>query len=160
LIEAARGLQTQRRGAGVWPYQWIFPGPNARKVNAGAGLTVPIAGAGLTTVISYTVPQGMRFTLRGVVVGFLGTGWTEGSDDLVFTLQVNAAGTRAVDYLNNVRTHLGSLESPYPILGTDEYDPQDELVWNCLESGAIPVAAANLLFAQIVGWEYPLSEAV
>lgn len=160
LIEAARGLETQRRGAGVWPYQWLFPGPNARPVNAGAGVTVPLLGGGNNTVVQYQVPEGFRFSLRGVVVGFLGSGWTEGSTDFEFSLQVLAAGSRNVEYLNNVRSHLGSLESPYPILGTSEYDPLDLLQWVCLESGVVAPSASNFLFAQIVGWEYPLSEAV
>jgi hypothetical protein len=160
LIEGVRSIQAQKRTAGVWPYQWLYPGPNARPVNAGAGLSFPLLGAGVTPLTSYQVPTGMRFTLRGVRVGFLGTGWTEGSSQLTFTLQVNGAGSRTVEYLNAVRYSLGSAGDNYEILGTCEFDPLDELQWVCTESGVITPTASIFLIAQIIGWEYPLSESV
>lgn len=158
LVVGARVLQDPRGNVGVYPYQWLFPGPHSRQV-LGNG-TVPITGPGNTDqILSYQVPSGMKFSLRGIVCGYLGAGWTEGTNQLVFTLTVTAAGTRKVDFLQNVQTHLGSLESPYPILGRLEFEPLDVLAWSVTNTGGPAAGAANIAFAHLVGLTYPQSEA-
>lgn len=161
-IEAAGALEDRRRLVGRYPYQWIFPGPNSRHVLAGANSAQPVpAGAGsLVTVVIYEVPDGLRFSLRGIVFGFDGTGWQEGTQTgLAFTLQVQAAGTRNVDFLANVTTHLGSPDQPYPILGRLEFAPLDTLVVIVTNlTGQVAAGPPNVVFAHLVGHTYPNSE--
>lgn len=163
LIQAGRALTNDpRKSIGRYPYQWLFPGPHSKKVLAGPDQICTLTGPGNTDlVMSYTVPDGMVFSLRGVVVGYLpgpaASVWMEGSNQLVFTLRVTAAGTRNVDFLANIRTHLGSLESPYPILGRDEFAPLSVLTWSVTNTGG--PAAGNFAFAHLVGLTYPQVEA-
>jgi hypothetical protein len=155
LVQGARALEDPKSSIGIYPYQWLFPGPHSRMVwpnNA-----VAITGPGNTDLIlEYAVPDGMIFSLRGVVWGFIGTGWSEGSSQLVFNTTVTAAGTRNVDFLNNWKTHAGSLESPYPILGRLEFAPLDVLRVQVTNTAG---PATGNAFAHLVGHVYPQSEA-
>ncbi len=158
LVKASRALENPRRLAGRWPYQWIFPGPNSRQVLANNTITVPAAGAP-ATVLSYQVPDGLRFSLRAIVFGFFGTGWNEGTPTgLSFTLQVVASGTRNVDFLQNVTTHLGSPDQPYPILGRLEFAPNDVLNVLVTNGGAVGHTLPNVALAHLVGHTYPNAE--
>jgi hypothetical protein len=157
LSQGARALVDPSRNVGTYPYQWIFPGPHSKQVLVNE--TVPLLGPGNTTAIfSYKVPLGMRLSVRGFVWGFLGTGWNEGSNQLVASLVVDAAGPRVVDFLNNMRTHMGSLESPYPILGRLEFEPLDLLTFQVVNTGGPPASSSNFVFAHLVGSNYPDGE--
>ena len=159
LVEAARAIDNPRRAVGKYPYQWLFPGPNSRHVLANGTLPVPVIGA-TALVLSYQVPDGERFSLRAVVFNFEGTGWNEGTaTGLSFTLMVQAAGTRNVDFLQNVLTHLGSPDQPYPILGRLEFSARDILQVSVTNNGVAP-AASNVAVAHLVGHTYPNTEAV
>lgn len=158
LVQGARALEDPKSSIGTFPYQWLFPGPHSRQVLANN--TIPITGPGNTDAIldgaGYQVPDGMIFSLRGVVWGFIGTGWQEGSNQLVFNVIVIAAGTRKVDFLNNWKTHIGSLESPYPMLGRLEFAPLD-VVQVTVTNTAGP--ASGFAFAHLIGHTYPQIEA-
>jgi hypothetical protein len=157
LIRAARKLEEPKRLAGRWPYQWLFPGPNSKHVLANGSLEIPNIGA-TETVLSYQVPDGYRFSLRGIVFAFEGTGWNEGTaTGLSFTLQVVASGTRNVDFLANVLTHLGSLDTPYPILGRLEFAPNDVLNVNVTNNG-VTRSATTIATAILSGHTYPNAE--
>jgi hypothetical protein len=160
LVTAAELLTSQKRALGKWPYQWLFPGPNAKHVLANS--TVAIPGAASTAVVlSYQVPDGYRFSLRAIVFGFFGAGWNEGTaTGLSFTLLVQAAGTRKVDFLSGVLTHLGSADQPYPILGPLEFAPNDLLEVTVTNGGGVTTGASQISFAHLVGHTYPNSERV
>lgn len=158
LVTAARAIAgaDPRNAIGTYPYQWLFPGPHSRNVTAQN--TVALSGPGFTDLIlQYVVPDGEIFSCRGVVVGFIGTGWSEGSTQLEWTLSVTAAGTRKVDFFANIRTHLGSLESPYPVLGRLEFAPLSVLQWTVQNTGG--PSAGTFSFAHLVGHTYPQVEA-
>lgn len=109
--------------------------------------------------MSYQVPDGWRFSLRGVVFAFFGAGWNEGIGDLTFTLTVRAAGTRNVDFLVNVATHLGSPDFPYPILGRLEFAPLDVLTAYVTNvTGVVAAGPPNAVTAILSGHTYPNSE--
>lgn len=155
LVKGARALEDPKSSIGTYPYQWLFPGPHSRQVLANN--TIPITGPGNTDIIlEYLVPDGMIFSLRGIVWGFIGNGWSEGSNELVFNTTVTAAGTRKVDFLNNWKTHVGSLESPYPMLGRLEFAPLDVVRVAVTNTGG---PASGNCFAHLVGHTYPQSEA-
>jgi len=159
LVSGAKALEDPQRLAGKWPYQWIFPGPHSRQVLENQAAPVPTIGTSIQ-LLSYLVPDGLRFSLRGVVFAFFGSGWNEGSGDLVFSLTVQAAGTRDVDYLNNVTTHLGSPDFPYPILGRLEFAPEDVLIVNLANNANVVAGSPNFVVAHLVGHTYPNSEAL
>lgn len=162
LIEGAGALESPKRAAGKWPYQWLFPGPNSRQVLANGQTAIPPLNTS-APVVNYTVPDGMVFSLRAIVFAFFGTGWNEGTvTGLFFTLNVLGAGTRAVDFLQNVATHLGSTDQPYPILGRLEFNPLDQLQVSVLNpaGGVVTPGTPNIAVAHLVGHIYPSGERV
>lgn len=155
LVQGARALEDPKSSIGTYPYQWLFPGPHSRQVLANN--TIAITGPGNTDLILfYQVPDGMIFSLRGIVWGFIGTGWLEGSTQLVFNTTVVAAGPRKVDFLNNWKTHIGSLDSPYPMLGRLEFAPLDVVQVAVTNTGG---PATGFAFAHLIGHTYPQTEA-
>jgi hypothetical protein len=157
LIQAARKLEDPKRLAGKWPYQWLFPGPNSRHVLANGTLEIPAIG-NTDTVLSYQVPDGYRFSLRAVVFNFSGTGWQVGTPTgLAFTLEVDASGTRNVDFLTNVQTNLGSPDQPYPILGRLEFAPND-LLKVLVTNNGVTRSVTQIAIGHLVGHTYPNSE--
>jgi hypothetical protein len=166
LVEAGRALQTTRRGFGVFPYQWMFPGPNAKAVDVNFSVPVPAPGNTVDIVpagkIAYQVAEGMRFSLRGLAVGFLGTAadFRPGTNDTVFTLQVRtSAGNRNVEYFQDFSFNKGSTVQPWPVIGPLEFESLDTLVWTAANN-ATPNTAGNVYFGILLGYEYPLTEAI
>jgi len=143
--------------------QYLFPGPNSRHVLAASKVAVPdytIAPATATLAPTFTVPDGMVFSLRGVsILGFVAS-WNQASGDLLFTLSVLSGGNRAVDYLQNIDTELGSTELPFPIGGRLEFEPLDQLIWTVLASANVGFGAPNVVKAYLWGHLYPASQRV
>lgn len=156
LIRAASAIDNPKNVIGRYPYQWLFPGPHSKAI--WVQKAIPLTGPASTDqIVQYQVSDGMIFSLRGYVVGAAaGSGWNEGTAELTFSLTVTAAGTRKVDFLNAIQTHVGSLESPYPILGRLEFQPLDVLTWSV--ANVAGPAAGKIVFAHLVGHEYPQAE--
>lgn len=146
------------RTAGRWPYQWLYPGPNSRHVLARGSVATPDFG-GVATVVTYTVPEGWRFSLRGVVVdGSQVSNWIPGSGDMVFNLIASGAGLRDVDFLQNVLTPLGSAVIPWPILGRLEFESNETLTWEVSTVVNVGVGAPNFASCFLLGHIYPNNE--
>lgn len=154
VVAAGRTLEDRRLRLGAFPYQWLFPGPHSTMVLAHR--TFDLTGGSSGVVLEYKVPSGLQFSLRGVVFGATAeAAWIEGTGDLNFDLTVTSAGTRKVEFLNAILTHLGTRESPYPILGRLEFEPDSVLRVNVGNSGAV---VAGFAFAHLVGHTYPQIE--
>lgn len=161
-VAAAEALESPRRLVGKWPYQWLFPGPNSRHVLVNDQASVPNGAHSTVQIAAYQVEDGLRFSLRGVVFAFEGAGWNEGTaTGLSFTLVADLAGPMNVDFLQNVRTQLGSTQQPYPILGRLEFEPLTNL-YVVVENlgGVVAAGPPNTVVAHLVGHTYPNSEAV
>ena len=135
-------------------FPWLIPGAQSRHVNAIGSVASPGAPA-TAVIVTYTVPEGMVFSLRGVAVGCNDPGalWTEGSSQLIFSLLVTSAGgTRPVEYFANLVNRVGSEGQPYPVIGRADFEENNILTWQCISDGT--VTGANL-FGAIVGFERP-----
>ena len=160
LVQAARALQTTRRGFGVFPCQWIIPGPNSRHVLATDGVAMPAAYGAPATVLTYTVEQGFRFSLRGIFFNSTSPDWNVGSGDVIFDLAVIAGtGPRKVDYFFGVKMPLGSPVSPFPILGRLEFAELEQLQLTVTAVATVTLGA-GFAFGGLVGHTYPESEAI
>lgn len=158
LVAAAGALGDRRRLLGAYPYQWLYPGPNSKHVDAEGSAPVPAIGLTAETV-SYRVPEGLRFSLRGIVAQYFGTGWTQGDGSLLWTLRVQSGGSRNVDFYTNIKTARGSSVLPYPILGRLEFQSLDLLTIVFTNVSLVigdPPAPVN---SRLVGHTYPNSEA-
>lgn len=163
LIEVARGLELIGRSVGRFAYQWSNPGPNSKPIIVTGSVEVTGAPDPSTLdIASFTVPDGMIFSLTGFIVGFAGSGWTPFTDQLKFTLSVaGGVGDRAIDYLRNLKSAHGSLEQgPYPVPARLEFLPRNVLTWRVTSDGTILEGTGQYAFAQIYGHLYPIVERV
>ena len=160
-MAAAGAMADPERMLGEYAYQWLYPGPNSRPVFENGVIPLPDISGGSPVsaqVITYQVPDGWRFSLRGIVLDFIGSGWVEGSGDLVFNVEVQAAGIRNLEFLGNVKTVIGSrVDGPYPILGRMEFAPLDILVVN-VTNNAVANIGTQFVTAHLVGHIYPNSQ--
>jgi hypothetical protein len=166
LIEVARALEFFGRSAGRFPYQWSRPGPNSKPVIVNGILMVTGETDETSTIVTYSVPDGMIFSLTGFITGFAGTGWNEGSGDLLFTLNVQGGvGNRPVDYLRDISVSMGDFkQGPFPIPARLEFQPGNVLAWTLFEVGSAaggPVTGSGQnALVQIYGHLYPIAERV
>lgn len=158
LVQRARGLASLGRSHGhPFSYQWAIPGRNARPVMA-AG-SVAVAGvAGTQNVVEYLVPFGFRFFLSGVVVQYFGQGWQQGGNDLITRFVVRgASGVRRIQWLNAIRTELGSVQcAPWLLPMALEFTAADAISATLTESGIVP--GGDFFTVYVVGYEVPESE--
>lgn len=164
LVDYTRAIERSQEPKEEWPYNWVFPGSHSRHVLSQGSLPVPdyVAASGPATgvVLQYVVPDGMRFSLRGVVVAANVASWNQGSTDMTFTLAVVSGGNRNVDFLFEVNTELGSLqEGPYPIGGRLEFESLDVLEWSVTASANVGIGSPNFVICHLWGHTYPTSEA-
>jgi hypothetical protein len=159
-VQAAEALESPKRVLGKWPYQWLFPGPNSKQVLANAAVAIPTS-TNTVDVVQFVVPDGYRFSLRGIVMSFAGTGWNQGTPGgLAFNLVCDSAGPRDVDFFQNVLAAIGSTAQPYPILGRLEFEPLDALTITVTNNGGVTPGSPNFAIGHIVGHTYPNYEQV
>ena len=157
FTENALPLLQNGRWPGAYP-QWRVPGANARPVMR-HGVAAIAEQTGEYTVVEYTVPQGMRFVFTGLVWNFLGSGWIEGSNELVLDmLIVGPSGTRTVQYLNNLTFQIGSrTDGPFPVPALVQLNNSNILRARMTQNDINLVGNNNLVM--IHGYEFPESEA-
>lgn len=113
-----------------------------------------------TTVLSVTVPVGYDGVITDFVCGIDpgtsgGTGFVEGSGDLVWRLKANGRHLRD---LGNIQTSLGSLTAPNPVpRGGIRVWSQDLLVFSVsFAVGAdVRISPDARIVCSITGWYYP-----
>lgn len=160
LIRAASAIASPSAQLGAYPYQWLFPGPHSAPVFENGQVTLPDENT-TAQILSYEVPAGLRFVLRGVVFSFFtsGTPWVQGSGTLSFSLLVAGAGTRLIQFYNNVQTALGFPGIPSPVLGRLEFAPGEFVNANITNNGlTVDDPADQFCVAQLFGHTYPESE--
>ena len=77
FLSQAREVEKQRDAKAAWPYEYIYPPPNAIDVAVGmgptvpgvstAGVAMPANGAAQAVVMQYQVPNGFTFWLQAVI---------------------------------------------------------------------------------------------
>lgn len=83
--------------------------PEAVPIRKTSGITTPAPAAGDQTVITFRCPPGYDGILTGFFFGYSGTGFSQGSGDLIYRIQINQ---RYVKDLSNVEFLIGSTKSP------------------------------------------------
>jgi hypothetical protein len=141
---------------------WVSMPAEGRRFKPISTLAIPAAPfTGLdTTVLSVTVPIGYD----GVITDFVcnidpgtsgGTGFVEGSGDLVWRLKANSRHLRD---LGNIQTSLGSLTAPNPVpRGGIRVWSQDILTFSiAFAVGAdARISPDARIVCSITGWYYP-----
>jgi len=160
LAESARALGTAERRAGRFPFQWLYGGPNSRNINAWGTAQMPANYGDEAVICTYTVSEGMRFSLRAIVMDSTCPDWEQASGNLLFTLRATRLGVRNVEWFTDVPTRRGNNANPWPIVGRLEFTSLEQL-----EIVMVPVAVVSLGpdggfgYGELLGHEYPESEA-
>ncbi len=116
-------------------------------------IVTPAPGDAL--VMTFKVPLGYAGVIRSLVTMYTGTGFIQGSGDIIWRLQI--ARRWAKDY-GNLQVQLGSTREPFP---TDIYLVSGQIVsWyvNVVNaSGQIQVGNSRIA-CFVNGWVYPMME--
>lgn len=158
--QAAAALAGNRRRVGQFPYQWMFPGPNSKYVREYGQLLIPAAPSVDNVVTTYLVPEGLIFSLRGLVIDSTSPDWTQGDPNgLLFSLRVvEGVGVRRVEGFEDIRTVIGSRQLPFPIGGRLEFQSNTQLQI-LMTLGTQPTPDQGYAFGWIIGHTYPNAEA-
>lgn len=84
----------------------------AEPLNKTGGIVTPATAAGDTLVIEERVPQGYDGLLQGVYWFYTGSGFDQGSGDIIWRVQL---GQRFLEDLGAVPYQMGSPQSPMPM---------------------------------------------
>lgn len=118
-------------------------------------ITTPTTVSGNNLVVSFQVPVGYFGLLLGVYNIYTGTGFVQGSGDIVWRIKI---GGRWLRNFGNQLFSQGDLANPFPLMASDTLMP-GELVQFIVSvpntSGNIQVGTSNILCG-LQGWFYPL----
>jgi hypothetical protein len=144
-----------------WPYQWIYPPPNAKNRQPWGSVACP-AGNTPTQIMSFTVPTGMRFYLTGMIRQFVGAGFIEGAGNALWTLALNSpVGANPVqalsiaDFVNQPYTRGNFDQGPTHFEMPEVFEAQDVISDIVVTDGSITPGAPNYFVTVLFGWTVP-----
>ena len=118
-------------------------------------IVTPTTISGDNTVLSFTLGPGYHGMIYGLVFAYTGTGFTNGSGDLLFRLQVGRAWARNLGAAQNT---LGAPGSPFPMadyLDITQNQNVQVLVNVPNTSGLIQIGTSRIVCG-VQGWTYPI----
>ena len=135
------------------------PPPDQRqRFHAFNALQTPAAGTTNALVVSYTVPNGHEGRVVGLLVSYVGTGFTEGIATLLyFSLRIN--GTTYVQQYDVIPNTLGSLTAgPWPIPAAIRLAANDtiEVLVTVPLASTITVGGTTRCHGHLVGFYRPI----
>jgi hypothetical protein len=158
----ARALAADR--AAEWPYPWVHMPQNGRAFNRVGSVEAPPYGDANTVVVTgavYTVPVGYVGVLTGLFWQYVGTGFVNGSGNVIVTIDVNTplntGGVTAYnlpDY-SNMRVALGLPAYPWSVSGGWMLDDGDTVRVKAYTVATVGVGAPNYVLAGLQGWIWP-----
>ena len=146
-----------------------MPGRNAERISVQSPYTVlpmdgveyrkqgsillPVVEGVDTLVLRWRVPTGYDGVIWGVMFLFTGTGYLEGSGDLIYRVNVSR---RWVKDLGNVNNSLGSLNQTFPLTEHERIQSQQTIsVYVYLGAGALGrLDPAGRVIVAVDGWLY------
>lgn len=169
-MPAQRALNQQRERKELWPYTHIFPVPQAVRVEPEGILAAPLV-ATQSIVLAYQVPDGFQFAFTNIIQVYVGSGFTLGSTDVTWVLDVNtpipapAGGTgqgypiQALSPSNIPKGAIAfsasgpqSLYDPWPLPMPEILGPLDILRSKVTTTAAITPGAPNYFITIFCGW--------
>jgi hypothetical protein len=178
-IAAARALLGRQSKGEQWPYDWSYPPPRSQNVDefgslGHTGISSSGALVDAVPVLTYQVPSGYMFQLRGVVCEYVinPTSTTlvapfSGSGILEFRLDVNMLNATqtalgyAVKDFSIVTVYLGSFAvAPWPVYGAGPmlFNPRDILRWKALQTAGAGNLRHGVANCGLKGWLIPYQE--
>lgn len=160
-VRAAQSLRPPKRSKVPVPFPWDLPPENSKMIYQQGVIASPAQGVTPAVVVSYQVPDGFYFTLRGRINVFTGV-TVEGSGDVAWTTDVDTPVgiTSPQGYplqgMADEPFQVGSLTgSPFPIIGRLVFEPNDIIRVKVLNT-SVGVGAPNYFISVLMGWLWPL----
>lgn len=129
--------------------------PGAIPIRQTNGITTPTAAAGDKVMVKYKVPCGYFALLSGFYFSYSGTGFVQGSGDLVFRMKVDMY---YVKDLSNVLFTLGSSRFPVPMTQGQIVSSDDMvcLIVNAPNLSGLIQAGSSTCSAGLFGFAWPM----
>lgn len=160
-VKAATKLRGANDRKDQWPYWWTYPPPNAKDVMPSGSIPAPQVGQ-QAQILQYTVPQGMRFVLAGIIQQFYGNGLVEGSGAAIWTLDRDTpTGNNIVQgfpvaWFNQLSFTLGNLDNgPFKLAAPEIFEAGAVLRSKVITTSSITPGAPNYFLTILWGWAIP-----
>lgn len=124
-----------------------FRFPNQSSVTLGA-----IAAD--TVVVAFNVPRGKNGAITIISNQFVGGGWTEGTGDLVWRIDINGVSCQGY---NSILASIGSMSNPADLRFNPIRIRENDFVQLILNNVNVGVAG-QMLLGQLGGFFYPLQQ--
>lgn len=147
-----------------WPYPWVHMPENGRPFNRVGSVVAPAFGdvnQVAVTGVQYEVPAGYVGVLRGLFWQYVGTGFVNGSGNVVVTVDVNtplgttpATAFNLPDYSNMV-VAIGDANYPWPVDGGWFLREGDMVRMKAYTVATVGTGAGNYVLGGVQGWVWP-----
>lgn len=151
----ARSILSRRRvGEPSVGRPWIEPPADHEPFDITGSVACPAAGTTDTQVISLRCPYGYQGVLLGVGHRYIGTGFVEGSGDILWSVRV---GGRFPNGYGAINISLGSAEQSRPVFGAIRFYENELIEYLVTVPAASPIAtgAPNYMIAMLAGYTWP-----
>jgi hypothetical protein len=136
---------------------WVYPPINWENVDQIGYVLVPALNTE-ATILSFQVPQGRNGIINKVACNFVGGGWTEGTGDIIWRIEVDGATPPGANSYHNIPASIGSPAQPVGISGFRIYENQIvevEVFNNPAGANGGVVVAGQFSGARLCGYLYP-----
>jgi hypothetical protein len=134
---------------------WVEMPPEGERLQKVGSIPLPAAELVDTPIVDFTMPIGWDGVGTNVMMTVAGSGFVEGSGDVVWRMKV---GQRWIPDFSNVIFSLNDLRNPHALIGgyIRLLSLQRVQIFAMLGAGALGrLDPADRLNAAVVGWTYP-----
>jgi hypothetical protein len=134
---------------------WVEMPPEGERLQKVGSIPLPAAELVDTQILDFTMPIGWDGVGTNVMMTVAGSGFVEGSGDVIWRMQV---GQRWIPDFSNVIFSLNDLRNPHALVGgyIRLLSLQRVQIFASLGAGALGrLDPADRLNAAVVGWQYP-----
>lgn len=156
----------ESRGA-QWPYPWTYMPQDGRPYSRRGSVAAPaFTIANQVTIAEMEIPNGYMGVLTWIYAFYAGSGFVNGSGDVVFTVDVNTPlgtspfqGYGLPDY-SAFTMALGSANNPWPLPGGWVLNEGDVVRVKAYTVGTVGTGAPNYVHGGLLGWTWPSQKGV
>ena len=159
LMEAAEMVREALKGSECWPWDHLFPPPDAIPVNLLSDIVVPAPSVNRSVILAYQVPIGLKLYLMGLLQDVEAGLFNPG--DCFWTVDQNATGGSVqgagVNGLVSLPVPLGSISEGlwWPFKRAYEFAPQT-LLRSTVQNINLTPGAPNYFVSGFLGYLVPV----
>lgn len=133
---------------------WIFPSMNSIAFDNSGDVVLPAIGVE-ATIFTFQVPKGFNGVMKTIANAFIGSGFTDGSGQLLWRILQNNQAMRGKE---NMANSLGSVAQPSLIGGGGFIRIlENDIIAMIALNVSIP-PAGQIVAGRLSGWFYPKDE--